>query len=247
MDDLLSIFVVASWSLFLLAGILGLCNRKKTAYWMAWSGLGLLCAAAVNSWLQVQRLPVYGLFESNLYMALVLAVCVQWIGRSNRDADWIQSWGSLLVVVLLSLALLEPGKLQPNYYLYQFLSVQLFFFLRLSAGGVLMLAWLLYTRSWLRLLQDKQQGNAQAGLKPAVSVLLLGSILFLGSELAGTVWCALGWGDTWHWSQNFFESAAMFLLFMLPLHLPPWLKKSVRRAGTGSLCTLAVILRLVWP
>lgn len=228
--------------LFMISGLTALISWKRISGWLVWPSMGLLGAAAFFAWLEVQRLPVYGRFEANLHMALVLALCVAFIGR-RHDIVGIQPWGRFLVAALLGFALIGSEGQNPDYYMYQFLSVQLFFFLRLSAGGVLFFACILYTSIWFRLLVSRQN-NETAGLRLGSIALILGSILFLGSEFAGTIWCALGWGDTWHWSRNFFKSASMFLLLMLPLHLPRWLKKNVRLAGAGSLCTLAVILEI---
>lgn len=246
MSNLIFTLTSLAWAFFLLAGVLGLKSKQCFGDLLALLGVLLLLAAACCSWWIRQRLPVYGQFEANLHMALVLTVCAEGLLRKQVFAAVSRSWARLLAALLLAVALFGVGEPVPEYYMYHFLPVQLFFSLRLSAAGVLILACILYTLFWIKLLRARDN-KVQASLRQGMLFLILGSILFLCSELAGTVWLALGWGDTWHWSQNFFKSAAMFLLLMLPLHLPQWLKKNTRRAGIGSLCTLLVVLGLVWP
>jgi hypothetical protein len=229
--------------LYLASGLAGLLNMKRFSNALAWIGLGLVVGAAICGWLAVGRLPVYGQIEANLHIALVLALCMAFVGR-RPDIAAIPPWGRLVVAALLGRALIGHDGMNPDYFLYQFWSVQLFFFLRLSAGGVIVLAFILYVRSWVRT-PESDLNNEAARLRAANHFLIAGAILFLGSEFSGTLWCAMGYGDTWHWTPNFLKSAVLFLLLMLPLHAPRWFKKNGRLAGVGSLCTLLVILEIV--
>jgi hypothetical protein len=209
----------------------------------AWAGLIFLVSAAMCGWMETRRLPVYGRLETNLHVGLILAICVELAGRRPHLSD-VQPWGRTVVCALIVVALFTHDGLNPNFYMYQFLSVQLFFFLRLSAGGVLIFAFLLFASTWIRLLVSSEN-EKQGAIRAAATALILGAVLFLGAEFSGTLWSSLSYGDTWHWSRNFFRSSAVFLLLMLPLHAPASFRKNVRAAGLGTLCTAAVILEIV--
>ena len=224
------------------------CPSSKAGKALAWLCFLGLCAMAWTSWDQVHRLPVYGLFEGSLHMALILSLCLVLglFSRDFRDRTGILAWGHGLIACLMVLALTVPGHFNPDFYMYQALQVQLFFALRLTAGGILLWASLLFLAAWVPRRFGSKENGAE-GIRPAISALILGSIFFLSSELSGTIWCMQGWGDTWHWSRNFFESAGMFLLLMLPLHLPFWSRRNTIRAVTGTFCSLAVVLLIMTP
>jgi hypothetical protein len=211
------------------------------------AGLGflLLLVSALLNWSHVHRLPVYSLYESCMHTALTLSACLVLLGNRKGDRN-VQLLGSLALVLLTGLALPVLGNFNPDFYMYQVWPVQLFFALRLTAGGILLFSCLLFSSAWMQT-RGRTQGNGAAALRGATLTLILASTIFLCSELSGTVWCMLGWGDTWHWSSNFFQSAGIFLLLMLPLHIPPGWKRSAFRAGTGSLCTLITVLAIMLP
>ena len=79
-------------------------------------------------------------------------------------------------------------------------------------------------------------------------LFLLGAILFLSSELSGSIWCLKGWGDSWHWSENFLQSAAIFFLIMINFHIPSHLllKNTGIRNSLGALSSLTVVILFLW-
>ena len=50
--------------------------------------------------------------------------------------------------------------------------------------------------------------------------LLLSAVMFLLGEYVGIIWCQMGWGDFWSWSQAFFQSTFIVLYLMLAFHIP---------------------------
>lgn len=243
MVEIITILLIPASGIFLVSGIIHPMTPKRLSNALAWVGAGLVATAAFCGWLEIRRLPVYGQLEANLHIAFTLAFCMAFSTRW-LDTAGVQPWGRLLVAALLIRALAGHDGLTPDYFLYQFPSVQLFFALRLTAGGVLILTFLLYVRNWIRALKSGRNNHA-ADIRAASCTLMLGAILFLASEFSGSLWCAMGYGDTWHWTSNFLKSAAIFLLLLFPLHAPRWLKENGRLSGVGSLCTLAVILEIV--
>jgi hypothetical protein len=219
-------------------------GHKRIGKSTAWIGFLLLAGTAMINWSLVHRLPVYSLYESLLHMALVLSACLT-VLSTTRPGHSALTWGNLLLTILLIAAVPVLRQFNPDFYMYQVWPVQLFFALRLTAGGVFLFAFLLFATAWPQEYNNTRNGAELLHL--ADLILILAAILFLGSELSGTIWCMLGWGDTWHWSSNFFQSASIFLLLMLPLHIPPGWKKGAFRAGTGSICTLIAALAIIIP
>ncbi|MFP4285153.1 MAG: hypothetical protein ACLFQG_06335 [Desulfovermiculus sp.] len=220
-------------------------KRRQAGRRWTWTGFFLLAGMAFVNWNTVHRLPVYSLYETSLHAALVLALCLIVSGKIQRT-NAVLKWGNLLVAGLLGLALPVLGQFNHDFYMYQIAPVQLFFVLRITAGGILLYSFLLFASAWQQQLEN-QRNNGMDLLRSAKSVLVLAATVYLGSEFSGTVWCLLGWGDTWHWSSNFFQSTAIFLLLMLPLHIPPGWKKTGCRSATGSLCTLTAALAIMLP
>lgn len=220
-------------------------GREIHARSLSCLGLALIGSAALAGWGQNLRLPLYGLYETSLHLALVLGMCLELAAAGPGNAR-LWSSGRLIAGALLGIAWTAAGEFKFDFYIYHSLPVQLFFFLRLTAAGVVLFAFLLFAMARVDIFLKKTQ-NPSAGIRQAVNTLIGGALLFLGSELAGTVWCMRGWGDIWHWSANFFESAALFLLLMVPLHLPAKLKNHTFHAWAGMICTLWMVLAIALP
>ncbi len=216
---------------------------KSYARLLSCSGLALTLTTALAGGLQTLRLPVYGLYETSLHMALVLGLCLEFSAPGPGNAR-LRSFGRLIAAALLGLAWTAAGDFKFDFYIYHSLTVQLFFFLRHTAAGIVLFACLLFAMARADIFLKK---NNSAAIRQAVNTLIGGAVLFLGSEFAGTLWCMRGWGDIWHWSANFFESAALFLLLMLPLHIPGRLKNNTFISWTGMICTLLVVLAIALP
>jgi hypothetical protein len=244
-STILTIFPILAFCTHLGACTAFILNRRRFGQLLTWAGFVLLVLTALINWSCVHRLPVYSLYESCMHTALTLSLCLVLFGSKNMQKD-VQILGSLILVLLTGLALPVLGEFNHDFFMFQVIPVQLFFALRLTAAGIALFAFVLFTTAWGRE-QNRNLENGQGGLRWGTIFLMLSAILFLGSELSGTFWCMLGWGDTWHWSSNFFQSAGIFLLLMLPLHIPLGWKRTSFRTGTGSLCTLLAVLAIMLP
>jgi len=219
--------------------------RRGHARFLSCLALALTLAAALAGVLENFRLPVYGLYETSLHMALVLGVCLEFSAhRPGMARLWYP--GRILAAALLGLAWTAAGEFRFDFYIYHSLTVQLFFFLRITAAGLALFAFLLFATAWTDTFFKKVRNDAIA-MKQGVNALVAAGIVFLSAELSGTLWCMRGWGDIWHWSANFFESAALFLLLMLPLHVPGGLKRNMANAWVGMVCTLLMVLAVAVP
>ena len=218
---------------------------KSGARLLSCLGLVLTLFAALAGWVENVRLPVYGLYETSLHMALVLGLCLEFSAhRPALAGPWFP--GRIIAAALLVLAWTAAGEFGFDFYIYQSLTVQLFFFLRVAAAGVALFAFLLFATAWANTFFKKAK-NDSILIRQALNTLVAAGILFLSSELSGTLWCMRGWGDIWHWSANFFKSAALFLLLMLPLHVPGRLKKNMANPWVGMVCTLLMVLAVAVP
>lgn len=239
------IIIAAAFSAYLSSLIACRQEWKICARILSCLGLVLILAAVLAGGLENARLPLYGLYETSLHMAMVLGLCLEfWAHRPGMAGLW--SPGRIIVSTLLALAWTAAGEFRFDFYIYQSLTVQLFFFLRVTAAGVSLFAFLLFADACKYSFSNKT-GNHSIFIQNALKATVAAGILFLFSELSGTLWCMRGWGDIWHWSANFFESAALFLLLMLPLHLPGRLKRNMAGAWVGMVCTLLVVLAVALP
>lgn len=103
------------------------------------------------------------------------------------------------------------------YMVYERADVNLFFFLRNGSMGLFLVAVSFFSSvSWVA----SENATKVLQLHYGRNFTLLGAAVFLAGEVAGSWWAFEGWGDPWRWSRGFLFAGAMFLLSMLPLHLP---------------------------
>jgi len=195
---------------------------------------GLIIVAA-------QRLPLYGMFESMTTILLIAGGCLFFDRKKRAGADTI---GYGFMALLSGCLFLFPLGLNHDFFLYKSPWVQCFFFFRLLSAGVLFFAGIRFT---VALTDAIAPANRMAYAKQQARLLLAGTVLFLLSEFSGSVWCLKGWGDSWRWSENFFQSAAIFFLIMLNLHIPLHLLHHRRaRTALGALSSFAVVFLFLW-
>ncbi|WP_462324192.1 hypothetical protein [Desulfoplanes sp.] len=189
----------------------------------------------------MQRLPLFGAFEALTYTAFIIGLLELFPDASNSGSErraLITGVGTTLL--LLPLVFRSDIMPQPNFFVYSSPLVACFFFCRLTALGIFADAAICYMTAVTAgdhiavRTQDEARGR---------NFLLLGSVVFLVSEFAGSMWCYAGWGDSWHWSGNFFRSTMFFLLIMLGLHLPAKWKLHARLTSmVGSFTCLFIVV-----
>ncbi len=159
----------------------------------------------------IRRLPLVGGYESLTVLAWTAAALLLALPRFRRDRAVLVVFG-LTLGLLSTVEALAGLQLNHDYFMYASFWSQGFFFFKLLAAGVMLTVALAMIASVLSGRPVFDRG-----------LFMAGAIIFLCSELSGSVWCLLGWGDSWHWSANFFESAMVFFIFMVNLHLPMFL------------------------
>lgn len=206
---------------FLIALILGATGRGRAA--------GMAIAAAVTAaaanllliFIAARRPPVYGLFESVTAM-VVVAGLVYFKHRTGPDGSPAPPAPTIAASAILSalcgVVFTGPVALNHDFFMYADPWVRSFFFFRLVSAGIILGAGIFFAANLKNAAGMVSPGNF---LTRQNTLFLLGMLFFLVSEFSGSVWCLKGWGDSWRWSGNFFQSTAVFFLFMLNFHIPP--------------------------
>ncbi len=203
---------------------------------LAWPGglAGVAAGACFAAWVMLtqRRPPLVGPLESIMEMALLLgglALAGRWRGPAGSRAP---QWAWAVCLALLAVLLGLPRRLQPDSFMFDYPGLIVFFQLRLVALVLLLYAAACFASAW-----SLDPGRSQAGDQRLGRLLLLSGLsAFLISEFAGTWWSYHWTGGFWRWDQGFLESAALFLLMALPLHLPR--RWALRR---GLACALGIL------
>ncbi|RLC30958.1 MAG: hypothetical protein DRH32_04945 [Deltaproteobacteria bacterium] len=229
------------FALFFSASVLILLKKRFIAR-IAMSA-GTLAAGIVVMLLVIteHRLPLYGAFESAVYILFVVSMLDILSARSSDTAhcrDRISLFTCIIILIVLIMEINKPRQFNQDFFMYGNVWVNCFFNLRLTAAAFFIHASvLLNTAAWER--PDKISKNRSTAcdsitadekyrryrqkkvLYRARSFLLTGIVIYLASEWSGSIWCLNWLGDSWRWSKGFFKAAVIFLLVMTSVHLPP--------------------------
>ncbi|MDD2220043.1 MAG: hypothetical protein WCR47_04180 [Desulfoplanes sp.] len=187
----------------------------RTAHGFGTALCGILVAMLIWS---MQRLPLFGAYEALIYTTFLIGLLEAFLGKNGTSSPrQTLITGVVTTLILLPLVFRSDLFPRPNFFIYSSPLVTCFFFCRLTALGIFGYAGISYITATV--------GNDPSAIRHGAEIrgrnfLLLGSVVFLISEFAGSMWCYAGWGDSWRWSGNFFRSTMFFLLIMLGLHIP---------------------------
>lgn len=162
--------------------------------------------------------PLHGAYEGSLTTALVLSGCALAFPVHNGRHDKLSAQALLSAAMILVFLPIVWGGTTPmaDENMASLLWARLFFICRYLSMGLLLYSGIALCSGALA----PTTAGAGAARTQGRNILLLGVCAFLASEVAGCYWCLLGWGDTWHWSGNFFRSTLFYLLIMVACHLP---------------------------
>lgn len=226
---------------FLIALALTMGQRERAAGYAFLTGLAGVSLNLALIIIAAQRLPLYGMFESITTILWVTAACL-FFNREKRTAITTISYG--FMALLGGCLFFFPVQLNHDFFLYSSPWVQCFFFFRLLSAGVLFFTGIRFA---VALTDTIPPDGRITYAKQQTRLLLAGAVLFLCSEFSGSVWCLKGWGDSWRWSENFFQSAAIFFLIMLNLHIPlRLLQHPQARRALGALSSFAAVFLFLW-
>ena len=202
------LYLTAAVCFLLAAVVAGPGKRTRPAVIPAAAGFLLVSIHAGLLILIIHRLPLIGGYEALAVLVWTSAGLLLARRRFRDDRGMLMVFGTALTLLCIAggLARLEINY---DYFMYaSFLSQGFFFFKQLSAGLLLAVM--------LALIASVITGRPEFDRR----LFMAAAIAFLGSELSGSIWGLLGWGDSWHWSANFFESGMVFFIFLTNLHLP---------------------------
>jgi hypothetical protein len=163
------------------------------------------------------HIPVFNVFESFLFVAFIMGILGLFSVAPTLYADNIRLTVWLEIVVLFGVTLFFPKEPAFSTYNYGYIYIILFYLFRYIA-----LALMLYCSAYfIQFIMRKERDERTTLLShQGRNFLLLSTVIFLMSEYAGIIWCQMGWGDFWSWSNNFFQSSFIVLYLMLAFHLP---------------------------
>ena len=189
----------------------------------------------------MHRPPLFGAYEALTYTAFVIGMLEFFLGRNNQSSvKQTLITGIVTTLILLPLVFGRDLFPRPNFFLYSNPLIICFFFCRLTALGIFGYAGISYLTATTFSSPRTEQLNA--GIRGR-NFLLLGAVIFLMSEFAGSMWSYAGWGDSWRWSANFFRSTMFFLLIMLGLHMPPkWKHAGTYAPLIGGVACISIVV-----
>ena len=226
------LYLTAAFCFLLTAAVGGPGNRPRPAVIMAAAGFLLLSVHGGLLIFSLRRLPLVGGYEALTILAWTTAALLLARRRFRNDRIMLAVFGVVLTLLCAAggLARLE---LNYDYFMYaSFWAQGFFFFKQLSAGILLGVI--------LSLIASVIGGRPEFDRR----LFMAAVIVFLCSELSGSIWGLLGWGDSWHWSANFFESAVVFFIFMANLHLPAFMTRNDLRRIPFHLASAMIITGL---
>jgi len=202
---------------------------------------GLLCLTTSVTMiiLVAERMPLYGTFESVTTVLWAAAGCFFLIPQ-KQSPPTASAIFYAVTTLMSGIIFFQPISLNHDFFMYASWWVQSFFFFKLLAAGIFLYAGTRYT---VALSGPTGIKYPRRSLNP---IIMYGTVLFLCSEFSGSVWCLKGWGDSWRWSGNFFQSAATFFIIMLNLHIPANMFKVNRLQALGTVSSFTIVGLLLW-
>ena len=162
--------------------------------------------------LQSGHIPVFNVFESFLFVAFIMGILGLFSMTPSLYADniWLTVW--LEILIILGVTLFFSKEPAFSTYNYGYIYIILFYLFRYIA-----LALVLYSSAYFIqfIIQRKRDERTSLLSHQGRNFLLLSAVIFLISEYTGIIWCQMGWGDFWSWSNNFFQSTFIVLYLMM--------------------------------
>jgi hypothetical protein len=190
---------------------------------------------------------LYGLFEAITPIVLVAGMVYYIEAAAHRQTNLPAAAlmaGSGIMAFVCGLVFTGPVALNHDFFMYANPWVRSFFFFRLVSAGIILGAGIYFVAALKKGMEPVSSGNF---ISRQNLLFLLGMLFFLISEFSGSVWCLKGWGDSWRWSGNFFQSTAIFFLFMLNFHMPPGALGRIRsRSILGTASCAAIIFLFLY-
>lgn len=225
------LYLMLTGSLIVALGA-ALTKRARISYTAATVATLLAFSTYIWIWYEARRPPLFGVFEAGITIVLIMNLLATISDFRRLRADRFirkkqSSWVWSANLALLFLMAFYPKTLNPDYYMYDDLSVVVFFHFRIIASALFFYATVMLWYCYFK--NDHEYQHL------ARNYLLSGAVIFLMSEFSGSWWCLNWWGDSWHWSKGFLKASCLFLSVMLVCHLPVnWGNSSKTRTIASS-------------
>lgn len=185
------------------------------------AGTAALFLTVVLIFFWEKRPPLYGPFESAVFISAILSFLVMIPKQGLLSAaplNHIAVSTYFVILVILGFQIFQPKIFNSDFYMYDSLKVIVFFNFRLIAASLFIYAAIIVNYGVFFM---KPSANKELVMKSGRNYLLTAAAVYLISEWSGSIWCLDWLGDTWQWSKGFFRSSAIFLLVMISCHIPP--------------------------
>jgi len=163
------------------------------------------------------QFPGFNTFETFLYMSFVLGLLNLSLKGIRDYSEKIRMWVWLEILLLLVITLFFAKESTAPAYNHNYI-----FIILVKAFRHASLALMLYSSAYYiqSIIQREKDERTRLLFRQGRNYLLLSAVLFFISEYVGIIWCQMGWGDFWMWSQGFFQSTFIVLFLMLVFHIP---------------------------
>ena len=206
-------------------------------------GLLLLSISVIMIVSVARRMPLYGMFESMTTVLWIAAAGFFIIPQPPKSKPAFTVFYAIIILMACSM-FFQPITPNHDFFMYASPWVQCFFFFKLLAAGVFLHSGIYFASMMLTPNGPYDKKIIQL---PFLVMIMSGTALFLCSEFSGSIWCLKGWGDSWRWSGNFFQSALTFFIVMLNLHIPALMFKNPKIPSTlGTVSCFSIVGLLLW-
>lgn len=200
--------------------------------------LTLLCGWAFQYICHIKMASIFslsGIAATCTLSAMTLLICQ--IVSLKKDRGSIRYIINAIWLILLGASSLVTEEYRHDSFMMTYGFAILFFLSRPLTIGFCLHA----ISGGLNCLKQDQKTNKRI-LGTSKDAAFLAAIVFLGGEIAGCYWGFMGWGTTWRWTGNFFYSAMVFVLLMIPLHIPRTVFKSHKSYVLAFITPLVIVV-----
>jgi hypothetical protein len=161
--------------------------------------------------------PVFNIFESFLFVSLILGTAGLLILFKGNYTEKIRKWVWIEIIILFVIMHFFPKVTSVRVYDHGYIYIVVFHAFRYIA-----LALMLFATAWFIqfIIQREMDERTSMLAHYGRNYLLLAAVFYLMGEYIGIIWCQKGWGDFWMWSKTFFQSTIIVLYLMLAFHIP---------------------------
>jgi len=218
------------------AGSLALYFLKKTD----WADILLCVAFLLHTVSQISRGWIIGIFtpiaivEVNFFLPWCLAfltLCLRFFTKEKQ----LGCSAIIPVLFFLLIALQCPKGVFPPSPQGQTIFSPLFFLFEVPAQAFFVLG------AWFAFQYLRREAEAEF----FDSLIIWGFIFYSIAQVAGAIWCYLGWASLFNWSERHLQSAAIWCFYAAYIHLRFLYVRDMKRKAWFSIAGFALVLLVI--